>query len=110
MPSTKPGSAATIADYGDRVVRTIQHADQTHDIEYQQLDTNSRMHPDEPPLRLTNAQIVAWLTNAASNPGTSAKLDALLAANPTFTLAHIPVARQALFIALDSLNGFEEDP
>lgn len=109
MPSTKPGANATINDYGDRVLRTIQRADQTHLLEYQQLDTDGRMHPDEPPLRVESTALVAWITNAWNNPGTSAKLDALKAANPTLTLAHIAPARQLAFIALDALNGFTEE-
>jgi len=110
MPATKSGSDATINDYGDRVLRTIQRADQTHMLEYLQLDTNGHVHPPEPPLRVESSALVTWITNAWNNPGTSAKVDALKAANPTLTLAHIAPARQLAFIALDALNGFTEDP
>lgn len=108
MSKTKPGTDFTLPAQGGRVTRTIQHEDGSHVIEFQCVDTNGRMHPDEPPLRKTSAEVVAWITNAINNPGTDAEVDALVAANPTFALAHIAVARQLLFLALESMAGFSE--
>ncbi len=108
MAKTKPGTSSTLPAQGGRVLRTIQRADGTHLLEYQAIDTDDHMHPEQPPLQRESTAAAAWIANAIANPGTDAGVDVLVAANPTFTVAHLAVARQMLFIYLDGQLGFSE--
>lgn len=71
---------------------------------YVAQSTDGKIHEVE----FEGAEALAWISNAISNPGTSAAIDALLVTYPSFTAADLAPAVAALRIFGDHANGFSE--
>lgn len=104
MSLQKPNPNSVLPAAGARQIRTSFRADGTSKSTYTAQSTDGQNHEVE----FEGSAALAWISNCISNPGTSAAIDALVAAYPSFTAADLAPAVAALRIYGDHALGFTE--
>lgn len=106
MSLQKANDPSVLPATGSRQIRTMFREDGTSRSVYVAQSTDGKIHEVE----FEGSAALAWISNAISNPGTSALIDALVAAYPNFTAADLVPAVAALRIYGDFANGFSGAP